>query len=59
MSYLMTRRSRSPEGVVLRGVSLKTTHENLTVELEQGSGTYGSSGDGIWLPDNFDRLQQK
>jgi len=22
--------------------------------LDQGSGTYGSSGDGMWLPDNFE-----
>jgi len=25
-----------------------------TVRLEQGSGTYGSSGDDIWLADNFE-----
>jgi len=27
--------------------------------LEQGSGTYGSSGDGIWLPDNFELKKKK
>jgi len=30
-----------------------------TLPLEQGSGTYGSFGDSIWLPDNFELRKKK
>jgi len=45
---LVSRRAEEVHGETL----------NKKYAVVQGSGTYGSSGDGIWLPDNFE-LQKK
>jgi len=37
-----------------------TPHKHVNyVGVMQRSGTYGSSGDGIWLPDNFELKKKK
>jgi len=49
----------SEENLGYWAIQNKLNWIDLYYRIDQGSGTYGSSSDGIWLPDNFELRKKK